>query len=239
MTVPTIDVRALRKIYHVGAEDVAALAGVTLQVAAGDFMAVMGPSGSGTSTFMNIVGCLDQPTSGVYLLEGHDVSLLSRDALADVRSRKLGFVFQGFNLLARSTAIENVELPLTYAGVHVEERHQRAAAALNAVGLGNRLKHLPSELSGGQQQRVAIARSLVNDPAVILADEPTGNLDSHSSDEIMRLFSRLNAERRITIVIVTHEPDVAGWTRRIVSFRDGHVVDDRAVDPRRAAGAVG
>ncbi len=237
MTALTIDVRALRKIYHVGAEDVAALAGVTLQVGSGDFMAVMGPSGSGKSTFMNIVGCLDQPTSGVYLLEGRDVSRLSRDALAEVRSRKLGFVFQGFNLLARSTAIENVELPLTYAGVAVEERQQRAVAALEAVGLGSRLKHLPSELSGGQQQRVAVARALVNDPAVILADEPTGNLDSNSSAEIMRLFAGLNQERRITIVIVTHEADVAAWTRRIVTFRDGRVVDDRPVMERPAAQA--
>ncbi len=237
MTAPTIDVRALRKIYHVGAEDVAALAGVTLQVGSGDFMAVMGPSGSGKSTFMNIVGCLDQPTSGVYLLEGRDVSRLSRDALAEVRSRKLGFVFQGFNLLARSTAIENVELPLTYAGVAVEERQQRAVAALQAVGLGSRLKHLPSELSGGQQQRVAVARALVNDPAVILADEPTGNLDSNSSAEIMRLFAGLNQERRITIVIVTHEADVAAWTRRIVTFRDGRVIDDRPVMERPAAQA--
>ena len=239
MTPPTIDVRALRKIYHVGAEDVKALDGVTLQVASGDFVAVMGPSGSGKSTFMNIIGCLDQPTSGSYLLEGHDVSRLSRDALAQVRSRKLGFVFQGFNLLSRSTAMENVELPLTYAGVRQEERHDKAVTALQAVGLGNRVRHLPSELSGGQQQRVAIARALVNDPAVILADEPTGNLDSHSSDDIMRLFTRLNEERHITIVVVTHEPDVAEWTRRIVSFRDGHVVDDRPVGQRPAAGARG
>ena len=239
MTAPTIDVRSLRKIYHVGAEDVAALDGVTLQVGSGEFVAVMGPSGSGKSTFMNIIGCLDQPSSGSYFLQGDDVSRLSRDALAEVRSRKLGFVFQGFNLLSRSTATENVELPLTYAGVPQEERRTRAASALEAVGLGHRLRHMPSELSGGQQQRVAIARALVNDPAVILADEPTGNLDSHSSDEIMRLFTRLNAERHITIVVVTHEPDVAAWTHRIVSFRDGRVVDDRPVEQRPAAGARG
>jgi len=232
-----VDARHLRKVYRIGAEDVAALDDVTLTVDSGDFVAVMGPSGSGKSTFMNIIGCLDQPTAGQYFLDGHDVSQLSRDQLAEVRSRKLGFVFQGFNLLARSSAIENVELPLTYAGVAVEERHARAEAALTAVGLGNRLKHLPSELSGGQQQRVAIARALVNDPSLILADEPTGNLDSRSSQDIMRLFLGLNETRRITIVIVTHEPDIANFTRRIVTFRDGHVVDDRATPPLEAVGA--
>jgi len=222
-----IDTRKLRKIYRVGAEDVVALDGVSVRVRRGESMAVMGPSGSGKSTFMNLIGCLDQPTSGTYLLEGHDVSHLHGERLAEVRSRKIGFVFQGFNLLSRSSAIENVELPLTYAGVPHEERSERAARALTAVGLGHRLKHLPSELSGGQQQRVAIARALVNDPAVILADEPTGNLDSHSSEEIMRLFTRLNSESGITVVIVTHEPDIANWTSRIVTFLDGHVVDDR------------
>ena len=232
-----VDARNLRKVYRIGAEDVAALGNVTLAVDPGEFVAVMGPSGSGKSTFMNIIGCLDQPTAGRYLLDGADVSRLSRDQLAEVRSRKLGFVFQGFNLLARSSAIENVELPLTYAGVPPEERHERAAAALKAVGLGDRVKHLPSELSGGQQQRVAIARALVNDPSLILADEPTGNLDSKSSQDIMRLFLGLNEGRRITIVIVTHEPDVANWTRRIVTFRDGKVVDDRATTPVEAAAA--
>lgn len=235
--VPVIDVRDLHKTYRVGAEDVAALDGVTLRVDSGDFLAVMGASGSGKSTFMNIIGCLDQPTSGSYLLEGDDVSRLTRDQLASVRSGKLGFVFQGFNLLTRSSAIENVELPLTYAGVRADERHARAQRALEAVGLGNRLNHKPSELSGGQQQRVAIARALVNDPSLILADEPTGNLDSHSTKEIMAIFDELNAQRHITIVLVTHEADVASWSRRIVTFRDGRVLDDRAVARRTAAEA--
>ncbi|HEY7993464.1 MAG TPA: ABC transporter ATP-binding protein [Candidatus Eremiobacteraceae bacterium] len=222
-----IDTRKLRKVYRVGAEDVVALDGVSVRVRSGESVAVMGPSGSGKSTFMNLIGCLDQPTSGAYFLEGQDVSHLHGDKLAEVRSRKIGFVFQGFNLLSRSSAAENVELPLTYSGVPHEERRERAASALKAVGLGHRMNHLPSELSGGQQQRVAIARALVNDPAVILADEPTGNLDSHSSEEIMRLFLRLNDERGMTIVIVTHEHDIANWTARIVTFLDGHVVDDR------------
>jgi len=232
-----VDARNLRKVYHVGAEDLAALGDVTLTVDPGEFVAVMGPSGSGKSTFMNIIGCLDQPSGGTYLLDGHDVSRLSRDQLAEVRSRKLGFVFQGFNLLARSSALENVELPLTYAGVAVEERRARAVAALKAVGLGNRIGHLPSELSGGQQQRVAIARALVNDPSLILADEPTGNLDSRSSEDIMRLFLGLNEQRGITIVIVTHELDVANWTRRIVNFRDGMVVDDHPTASFEKTGA--
>ena len=227
-SVPAIEVRNLHKIYAMGDVEVAALDGVDLRVAAGEFLAVMGPSGSGKSTFMNIIGCLDTPTSGTYLLEGEDVSRLSRDQLAAIRSHKLGFVFQGFNLLTRSSALENVELPLTYAGVETEERHKRAQAALEAVGLGNRVNHIPSELSGGQQQRVAIARALVNNPKMILADEPTGNLDSHSSQEIMAIFRTLNQERHITIVLVTHEPDIATWARRVVVFRDGRVVDDRA-----------
>jgi putative ABC transport system ATP-binding protein len=233
--VNVIETRDLRKVYHVGSEDVVALDGVSLRVRRGESVAVMGPSGSGKSTFMNLIGCLDQPTSGQYLLEGKDVSRLSGDRLADVRSRKLGFVFQGFNLLSRSSAAENVELPLTYAGVAHDERRERAARALASVGLGHRLNHLPSELSGGQQQRVAIARALVNDPAVILADEPTGNLDSHSSEEIMRVFHKLNSERGITIVIVTHEPDIANWTARIVTFLDGQVVGDHPVTQPAAA----
>ncbi len=229
--VPAIEVRELHKIYAMGDVQVAALDGVDLRVDAGEFLAVMGPSGSGKSTFMNIIGCLDTPTSGSYIFEGEDVSRLSRDQLAVIRSKRLGFVFQGFNLLTRSSAIENVELPLTYAGIETDQRHAKARAALEAVGLVNRLDHLPSELSGGQQQRVAIARALVNDPAMILADEPTGNLDSHSSEEIMAIFRSLNQDRRITIVLVTHELDIANWARRVVVFRDGKVVDDRAKAP--------
>jgi len=232
-----IDVHGLRKLYRVGAEEVAALDGVSLQVARGEFLAVMGPSGSGKSTFMNIIGCLDTPTSGAYRLEGADVARLSRDDLAAIRSRKIGFVFQGFNLLPRSSAVENVELPLTYAGVSSDERRERARGALDAVGLGNRAQHQPNELSGGQQQRVAIARALVNNPSVILADEPTGNLDSHSSQEIMTVFHRLNAERRMTIVLVTHELEIAGWAHRIVTFLDGRVVDDRPTARTSPAGS--
>ena len=234
---PVIEVRDLKKIYHLGSEDVAALDGVSMSVERGGFVAIMGPSGSGKSTFMNIIGCLDTPTSGAYLLDGRDVSRLSRDALAAIRSKKLGFVFQGFNLLPRTSALENVELPLTYAGMGAEDRHERAARALRDVGLGHRLHHQPTELSGGQQQRVAIARALVNDPAVILADEPTGNLDSHSSEEIMGIFSSLNERRGITIVLVTHEPDIAAWARRNVTFRDGCIVDDRATARGSASGA--
>jgi putative ABC transport system ATP-binding protein len=222
-----VDVRDLHKVYHMGADDVKALDGVTLQVERGDFVAIMGASGSGKSTFMNIIGCLDKPTSGVYILEGTDVSKLSSNELAAVRSQKLGFVFQGFNLLPRTSAVENVELPLTYSGVRETERHERAVKALESVGLGKRLNHQPSELSGGQQQRVAIARALVNDPAVILADEPTGNLDSRSSIDIMSIFSRLNMDRGITVVLVTHEQDIAAWARRAITFRDGRVIEDR------------
>jgi putative ABC transport system ATP-binding protein len=235
---PVIDVRDLHKVYHMGSQDVNALAGVTLSVRPGDFVAVMGPSGSGKSTFMNIVGCLDTPTSGTYLLDGEDVSGFSRNQLAVVRSKKLGFVFQGFNLLARTSAIENVELPLTYSGVTAEKRHERAKAALQSVGLGERIDHMPTELSGGQQQRVAIARALVNDPSMILADEPTGNLDSRSSDDIMAIFDRLNRERGITVVLVTHEHDIAAWSGRIVTFHDGKVIDDRANNPRTAHAAA-
>lgn len=234
---PIIDVRDVHKTYRIGTQSVAALDGITLQVDRGEYLAVMGPSGSGKSTFMNIAGCLDTPTSGSYFLEGTDVSKLSRDELAAVRSRKLGFVFQGFNLLARSSAMENVELPLTYAGVPTDERRERARAALEIVGLGHRLHHQPVELSGGQQQRVAIARALVNNPSVILADEPTGNLDSRSSQEIMSVFQELNEQRHITIVLVTHEVDIAGWASRAVMFRDGHVVDDRPIVKGEPAGA--
>jgi putative ABC transport system ATP-binding protein len=229
---PVIDVRDLRKIYHLGKVDVAAVNGVTLRIERGEFTAIMGHSGSGKSTFMNLIGCLDRPTSGQYFLEGEDVAQMSGDQLAAVRNARIGFVFQGFNLLTRTSALENVELPMLYAGVSTPDRKRRAAAALEMVGLGDRLDHNPNELSGGQQQRVAIARALVNDPSLILADEPTGNLDSRSSEELLGVFQSLNKEHGITIVMVTHEPDVAEWTQRTVFFRDGVVVDDRLTEQR-------
>jgi len=229
---PVIDVRDLRKIYHVGSVDVIAVDGVTLQVDHGEFLAIMGHSGSGKSTFMNLIGCLDRPTSGEYFLEGENVSQMGTDQLAAVRNKRIGFVFQGFNLLARTTALENVELPMLYAGVSPEERDRRARTALEMVGLSERADHTPSELSGGQQQRVAIARALVNNPSIILADEPTGNLDTHSSEDIMRVFQSLNQDHSITVLIVTHKPDIANWTRRITMFRDGRVVDDHTAQTK-------
>ncbi len=221
-----VETRHLTKIYHTGADDLIAVNDVSLAVRRGEFVAIMGPSGSGKSTFMNMLGCLDRSTSGTYLLAGKDVSSLSMDELADVRSKFIGFVFQGFNLLSRTSALENVALPLVYASVPPQEQTRRAEAALRSVGLGDRLGHRPSELSGGQQQRVAIARALVNDPVLILADEPTGNLDSRSSADLMALLAQLNADRGITIIMVTHDSNVAKWARRMVEFSDGSVVAD-------------
>jgi putative ABC transport system ATP-binding protein len=221
-----IRVRDLQKIYRMGDVEVPALRGVNLTIERGEFVAVMGSSGSGKSTFMNILGCLDRPTSGHYWLEGEEVSSLSADDWAHIRNKRIGFVFQGFNLLSRTTALENVELPMMYNGFAGKERHQRAVEVLSLVGLGQRQDHTPNRLSGGQQQRVAIARALVNKPSLILADEPTGNLDSGTSNEIMGLFQRLNADQEITIIIVTHEPDIAEHTKRQIVFRDGQVISD-------------
>jgi putative ABC transport system ATP-binding protein len=225
---PSIAVRELTKVYTMGDVEVRALRGVSLDIAAGEFVAVTGPSGSGKSTFMHILGCLDRPTSGEYTLEGRRVSELSRDELAAVRNARIGFVFQGFNLLARTSAIENVELPLLYGrpAPAAGERRARALESLAAVGLRDRADHHPNQLSGGQQQRVAIARALINQPAILMADEPTGNLDTRTSIEVMDIFERLNADRGLTIVLVTHEPDIAAYARRIITFRDGRVVAD-------------
>jgi len=231
---PVVDVRGLQRIYPLAEEPVIALGGVDLRIDPGEFVAVMGPSGSGKSTFMHIVGFLDRPTAGRYFFNGSDVTELDEDALADIRSRELGFVFQAYNLLPRTSAIENVALPMLYAGVPERERRAAALAALEEVGLGRYAHHHPNQLSGGQQQRVAIARSLVNNPKLILADEPTGALDVRSTGDVMALFERLNHERGITIMIVTHEPEVAAHAKRVVTFRDGHVVDDRAAAPREA-----
>ena len=233
-----ISVRNLVKTYIVGEVQVKALRGVNLDVERGEFLAVSGTSGSGKSTFMHIVGCLDKPTSGQYLLDGEDVSRMSKDALAAVRNRKIGFVFQGFNLLSRTSALDNVELPLLYGGastLKTAARHKRAAEMLELVGLGNRTDHHPNQLSGGQQQRVAIARALINNPSILLADEPTGNLDSRTSIEVMGIFQRLNRERGITVVLITHEMDIAEYGTRTVTFRDGQVVADKPVARRRDA----
>jgi putative ABC transport system ATP-binding protein len=236
MNHPVIAVRDLKKTYDLGELEVQALRGISLDVAAGEFVALTGPSGSGKSTFMHLLGCLDRPTAGQYFLNGNDVSKLSSRELAHVRNTQIGFVFQGFNLLSRTSALENVELPLLYAGgVKAAERRARATEALEAVGLGDRLGHHPNQLSGGQQQRVAIARALVNNPTLLLADEPTGNLDTNTSVEVMGIFQRLNIERGITIVLVTHEADIAEYGTRVIAFRDGLIRDDGAIDHRRIA----
>jgi putative ABC transport system ATP-binding protein len=228
-----IQVRGLTKVYAMGDQEVHALKGVSFDVARGETIAIMGPSGSGKSTLMNMLGCLDQPTRGTYVLDGIETSRLSDDELALVRNRKIGFVFQSFNLLPRMSALEQVELPLVYSGA--SDRRARALAALAAVGLADRTHHRPTELSGGQQQRVAIARAIVSDPAMILADEPTGALDTRTSEEIMAIFQRLNAERGITVIFVTHEADIAAHTKRIVHIRDGLIgADERVTAPRVA-----
>jgi len=234
MSAPLISVRALTKVYDLGETQVHALNGIDVDVGEGEFVAVMGPSGSGKSTFMNLVGCLDVPTAGDYRLAGTDVAHLDRDALADIRNRHIGFVFQQFNLLPRTSALENVELPLLYAGVAAAGRHARARAKLALVGLESREHHHPAQLSGGQQQRVAIARALVNDPKLVLADEPTGALDTATSLDVMALLQQLN-RAGITIVVVTHEQDIAAFTSRWLTFRDGKLIGDRHNDPKDAA----
>ena len=229
-----IEARALVKTYRMGGQAVQALDGVSLDIAEGEFVAIMGASGSGKSTLMNLLGCLDRPTSGTLRLAGQDVQRMDGDALAALRNRRIGFVFQQFNLLPRTSALDNVALPMIYAGVKPAQRRERALAALQRVGLAERAAHTPAELSGGQQQRVAIARALVNQPKLILADEPTGALDTHTSEDIMRLLSELNAQG-MTIVMVTHEADIAMWARRRIVFRDGRIVEDRCVDDRLQA----
>jgi putative ABC transport system ATP-binding protein len=229
-----IEARGLQKHYQLGTELVRALRGVDLVIGRNEYVAIMGPSGSGKSTFMNLIGCLDSPTAGEYILNGHPVAGMTDDELARVRNKEIGFVFQTFNLLPRSTALENVELPLVYAGVGKQERRERAVEALRSVELGDRMDHRPNELSGGQRQRVAIARALVNTPSIILADEPTGNLDSRTSEEIMALFARLHGQGQ-TIIMVTHEPDIAAHAERVVTLRDGTIHSDRRQTPSPVA----
>ncbi|KEO84992.1 ABC transporter ATP-binding protein [Tumebacillus flagellatus] len=234
---PLIRIDDLRKIYRVGDQEIHALSGVSLSIREGEFVAIMGPSGSGKSTMMNVLGCLDKPTLGEYVLDGHAISKLHDDDLAIIRNRKIGFVFQSFNLLSRTTAVENVELPMLYAGVPAKERRRRAIEALESVGLGTRLYNKPNELSGGQQQRVSIARALVNNPVILMADEPTGALDTKTSLEIMGIFQRLNDQGK-TIILVTHEPDIAEFAKRVVRFRDGRIVEDEIVEHRRLVSEI-
>jgi len=230
-----ITLEHIHKTYQMGDVEIHALRGVSLHIDRGEFIAIMGASGSGKSTTMNILGCLDKPTRGHYVLDGQDVSTLSRDELADIRNRKIGFVFQGFNLLSRTSALENVELPMLYLGLKSSERTERAREALEIVGLADRMHNMPNQLSGGQQQRVAIARSLVNHPSIILADEPTGNLDSRTSVEVMGVFQQLNRDRGITIALVTHEPDIAQYARRTIVFKDGRIKNDYLIKEPRSA----
>jgi putative ABC transport system ATP-binding protein len=232
---PVIQLDHIHKTYTMGDVEVHALRGVSLTIREGEFVAIMGASGSGKSTMMNIIGCLDRPTRGTYILDSEDVSQMSKDARADIRCQKIGFVFQGFNLLSRTSALENVELPMLYLGVDAAQRRQRAMESLAAVGLAEREQNHPNQLSGGQQQRVAVARSLVNNPALILADEPTGNLDSRTSVEVMEIFQRLNRERDITLVLVTHEPDIAQYADRVIVFKDGKIKSDYQVQDKRDA----
>ena len=232
---PVIQLDHIHKTYTMGDVEVHALRGISLTIRVGEFVAIMGASGSGKSTMMNIIGCLDRPTRGTYALDGQDVSGMSKDERADIRCEKIGFVFQGFNLLSRTSAIENVELPMLYAGVATDRRDQRALQALASVGLAGREQNHSNQLSGGQQQRVAVARALVNNPALILADEPTGNLDSRTSVEVMEIFQRLNRERGITLVLVTHEPDIAQYAQRVVVFKDGRIQKDYQIIKQRDA----
>jgi putative ABC transport system ATP-binding protein len=232
-----IEISDITKTYQMGEVEVHALRGVSMQVEEGELLSIMGPSGSGKSTLMNVLGCLDQPTSGEYYLGGVDVSSLDDDALAEIRNRKIGFVFQTYNLLARTSALENVELPLVYRGMNTRERRQRATESLEMVGLAGRIRHHPNELSGGEQQRVAIARALSTEPDIILADEPTGNLDSRAGSEIVSIFERLNREMGITVVFVTHDPEVAAHTRRILRLHDGRIVEEELVEETDDAGA--
>ncbi|NQF14632.1 ABC transporter ATP-binding protein [Brevibacillus sp. HB1.3] len=235
---PVIQIEELRKQYVIGDQEIYALRGVSLSIEEGDFVAIMGPSGSGKSSMMNVIGCLDKPTSGEFFLDGYPVSLAQDDELAVIRNQKIGFVFQNFNLLPRTTAVENVELPLLYGGAPARERREKAIRALTSVGLAERLNNKPNELSGGQQQRVSIARALVNDPVILLADEPTGALDTRTSEEIMGIFQKLNDAGK-TVILVTHEPDIAEYAKRIVRFRDGQIIADEVVEDRRRASMEG